>query len=57
MKLNSKEFEKLLDQESNYAEFVMDKEKVQEKIKHFHAVEKREDLKTYGNQDKRRLKR
>lgn len=58
MKLNSKEFEKLLNEESEEFEEMFDKEKIEEKMTKLHAKEKHADLAIYGNKDpKRKFKR
>ncbi len=58
MKLNPREFEKLIDEESEDFEIEIDKGKVEEKIRHLHAQEKRADQSIYGNHDpKRKVKR
>lgn len=54
MKLNSKEFEKLLDDDSDEFEFEADRQKVNEKINKLLVKEKHTDNNIYANQDPKR---
>jgi hypothetical protein len=54
MKLNSKEFEKLLDDDSDEFEFEADRQKVNEKINKLLVKEKHADNNIYANQDPKR---
>jgi hypothetical protein len=56
MKLNAKEIGKVLDQDDEKLDEVLDKTDVQEKMKKLLAKEKHADQKVYGSHDPKRVK-
>ncbi len=54
MKMNSKEFQKLLDEESDEFDEILDKHKTTEKINKLLAKEKQQDASVYKNHDPKR---
>ncbi len=57
MKMNTKDFQRLLDEESDDFEYMFDKEKVNEKMTKLLAKEKHADGSVYKNHDpKRKMK-
>lgn len=54
MKMNSKEFQKLLDEESDEFDAILDKDKTSEKINKLLVKEKKADESVYNNRDPKR---